>query len=170
MADLQAAGPTPGFVRRRVLPPLVGLLRQGHTPEKIALSVALGVAFGLFPIFGTTTLLCVLAGVILRLNHPALQLSNQLMYPVQIPLILVFVRLGEVLLGASPMAMTIPVRAAELRVSPAVLLDRLGLAGLHGVVGWAAVAPAVAGIVYALTLWLLRNRGAAREQGASKST
>ena len=28
----------------------------------------------------------------LRLNHPAIQVSNQLMYPVQIPLIVVFIR------------------------------------------------------------------------------
>ena len=89
--------PLPGGtdVRMRLGHAIGRLVGQGHTPEKIALSVALGITFGLFPIFGTTTLLCVVAAIALRLNHPAIQLANQVMYPLQIPLIVVFIRMGE---------------------------------------------------------------------------
>src|SRR5438105_748195 len=73
--DDGAPAATRTSLRRRLARPLIALLTQGHTPEKIALSVAFGIALGLFPIFGTTTLLCVLAGVLLRLNHPAIQVS-----------------------------------------------------------------------------------------------
>ncbi len=145
------------FLRARVGQPLVGLLRQGHTPEKIALSVALGITIGLFPIFGTTTLLCVVAAIVLRLNHPAIQITNQLMYPVQIPLIVVFIRIGESMLGHAPIPFSAALMMAELRAHPTTLFERFGTVGLHGILGWMVVAPLVAGLTYAVTLLLLRT-------------
>ena len=53
-----------GFFRRRVARPILELLRQGVTPEKMAMSLALGVALGVFPVLGTTTALCALAALI----------------------------------------------------------------------------------------------------------
>src|SRR5688500_2901082 len=99
MSDAQPSRPS--FLRRRILHPLSNHLKQGHSPEKIALSLALGISLGLFPIFGATTFICVGVAVSLRLSHPVIQIANQLMYPIQLPLILVFVRLGEIVLGAT---------------------------------------------------------------------
>jgi uncharacterized protein (DUF2062 family) len=42
-----------GFLYRKLVRPLVDLLRQGVSPEKIALSVALGVTLGVFPVLGS---------------------------------------------------------------------------------------------------------------------
>jgi len=58
--------------------------------------------WGCSPIFGTTTLLCLVVALVLKLNHPAIQAANQLMYLVQLPLIVVFIRIGESLLGVAP--------------------------------------------------------------------
>jgi len=65
---------------RNILVPIVDLLRQGITPEKIALSVALGAVLGIFPVLGSTTLLCAAAAFILRLNMPPIQVVNFLIY------------------------------------------------------------------------------------------
>ena len=46
------------FWKRRVVTPLIAQLKQGVTPEKLALTVALGLVLGIFPILGATTLLC----------------------------------------------------------------------------------------------------------------
>ena len=118
--------------------------------------MAFGIALGLFPIFGTTTLLCVVVAVVLRLNHPAIQVANQLMYLVQLPLIVVFIRIGESLLGVAPIPFSATLMAAELRANPSSLVQRFGMAGLHGIVGWAVVAPVVVGLAYAILLPLLR--------------
>ena len=156
MPDVESPSPLPGDLRSRVVGALRRLLRQGHTPEKIALSIALGIAFGLFPIFGTTTVLCVVAAMALRLNHPAIQITNQLMYPVQIPLIVVFIRIGESMLGVAPIPFSATLMVAELRASPWTLFERFGTAGLHGIVGWATVAPVVVALTYAGLLPVLR--------------
>jgi len=153
--DVEPMSPSKGYLQSRAVQ-LGALLGQGHTPERVALSVALGITLGLFPIFGTTTLLCVAAAVALRLNHPAIQITNQLMYPIQIPLIVVFVRLGESMLGVAPIPFSATLMVAELRAHPAVLVERFGTAGLHGILGWAIVAPAVVSLAYLALVPILR--------------
>ena len=88
-----------GFWQRRVVAPIVAQLKQGITPEKIALTLALGAVLGIFPILGSTTLLCALAGMWLRLNQPVIQLVNYFVYPAQVALLLPFYRAGESLFG-----------------------------------------------------------------------
>jgi uncharacterized protein (DUF2062 family) len=85
--------------QRRIADPVVAQLTQGITPEKITMTIAIGSACALFPIFGTTTLLCFLVALILRLNQPIIQLLNQALWPVHIPAILLCVRSGEFLFG-----------------------------------------------------------------------
>jgi uncharacterized protein (DUF2062 family) len=154
--DVEPPSPPAAGARARIAQALGSFLHQGHTPEKVALSIALGIAIGLFPIFGTTTVLCVVAAVALRLNHPAIQVTNQLMYPVQIPLMVVFVRIGEAMLGVAPIPFSATVLVAELRANPSTLFERFGTAGLHGILGWAIVAPVVAGLTYVIVLPAVR--------------
>jgi hypothetical protein len=155
-ADDKPTPPTDRSVRPPLRHRLKTLVTQGHTPEKIALSIAFGIALGLFPIFGTTTLLCIVVAVVLRLNHPAIQVANQLMYVVQLPLIVVFIRIGESLLGVAPIPFSATLMAAELRANPSSLVQRFGVAGLHGILGWVVVAPVVVGVAYAVLLPLIR--------------
>jgi uncharacterized protein (DUF2062 family) len=157
----------PGFLRRRLLAPLLVVLKQGATPKRLALSVAVGVAVGLFPIFGTTTALCVGVSLLLRLNQPASQLANHLMYPVQIPLILVFIRLGERLVGAPPMPFSPAKLAVEFQGGPMLFLERFGKTALHGVLGWAVVAPLVAAAVFLVVHPLLKAMAQRRARATS---
>lgn len=136
------AGEAPhGFWRRRVGEPVVALLAEGLTPDRLALGLAAGFVLGLFPIIGATTLLCVAAGFVFRLNHVALQLANHLAYPLQLPLVLAFVRLGERLVGAPPVPFDPLTLVHHFQRDPAGFLREFGLTGLHGILGWSLVAP-----------------------------
>lgn len=145
------------IIRQRILQPLLMLLRRGVTPEKIALTTALGVTIGVFPVLGGTTILCTIAAVWLRLNLPAIQVVNYFMYPVQIILLLPFYRLGEKLF-----------RAPHLPISPLQILamaknnlqatfELLWSTTWHAMVVWAALAPAATAILYFLLAPLLRR-------------
>ena len=97
------------FLYRKLILPLADLLRQGITPEKIALSLAIGICLGVFPVLGSTTALCALAAIVFRLNLPAIQLVNYLVYPLQLALIIPFIRFGEVLFGAPHVSLSLTI-------------------------------------------------------------
>jgi len=69
-------------------------LSQGISPERLALTLALGFAIGCLPMIGIPTALCVVIALGLRLNVPAIQAANYAAMPLQIALIFPFVRLG----------------------------------------------------------------------------
>lgn len=155
----------PGW-RQRVLDLILAQLRQGITAEKIALTLAIGLILGIFPIFGSTTALCVLAGLWLKLNQPLMQLVNWLAAPLQLPGIYLFVRLGERLTRSPPVHFSITGLVQQFRAAPLQFLQQFGMTGLRGVLGWLLIAPPVAAVVYVTLLPPLRRLARRRDAGA----
>jgi uncharacterized protein (DUF2062 family) len=81
--------------QRRVIAPLVDLLRVGCSPRKLAWSLAAGLVIGINPLLGSTTIVCLLLAIVLRLNLVASQIANHIVYPLQIALFLVFIKIGD---------------------------------------------------------------------------
>jgi uncharacterized protein (DUF2062 family) len=88
------------WLHRRLLEPLLALLRAGLSPRQLALCIAIAIVVGNIPILGVSTILCAFIALIFRLNFPAMQLVQASMAPTQLLLIIPFVRLGEWILGA----------------------------------------------------------------------
>src|SRR5271169_3212259 len=88
------------WLHRRLLWPLLALLTQGISPDRLALCVAIGVVVGNIPILGVSTIICTVIALVFRLNLPAILLVQAAMAPTQILLIIPFVRLGEWLVHA----------------------------------------------------------------------
>ncbi len=145
------------WLARRVLTPIAGQLRQGITPEKIALTIAIGAAIGVFPLLGTTTALCFAIATALRLNHPVIQLVNYLVYPLQIALLYVFVRFGEWLFNARRVSFRAGELVGAFATDPTAFLERFAVTGLHGIVGWMMATVPAAVVVYVVLLPLLRK-------------
>ena len=143
--------------KRRVAEPLKALLRQGLTAEKLALALAVGVVTGLFPVIGSTTVLGLAAASVLRLNLPALQLANWLIYPAQIAMIVPLVRLGEWLAGATPASFSVGEVVSRTVTAPLESVAHYGTIGLHGLLGWVAVAPLLVLALYGALRPLLRG-------------
>jgi hypothetical protein len=99
-----------GFLYKKTVEPLVALIKQGVSPEKISLGMAWGIVLGIFPVMGLTTILCGLAALFFRLNLPAIQLVNFLVYPLQLILLIPFFQLGDLLFQVEPL----PLSAQEL--------------------------------------------------------
>jgi uncharacterized protein (DUF2062 family) len=70
-------------------------LSQGISPRRLALTLALGFAVGCIPVVGIPTVLCAALALALRLNLPAIQMANYVAMPLQLALIVPFVRLGR---------------------------------------------------------------------------
>ena len=136
------------FVRRRLVEPVLDLLRQGVTPEKIALSLAFGLGIGIFPVLGVSTVLCTVLAIVFRLNLPAIQLVNYLASPLQLALIIPFVRVGEHLLGlnAQPLSIAEGFRIMAEGVVHAIVV--LWDAILHAALGWIVIGPVLIFALY----------------------
>ena len=163
------APPPRTFWQRRVIDPVVAQLTQGITPEKIALTIAVGSAIAMFPILGTTTLLCLLAGLSLKLNQPIIQVVNYVCTPIHIPLIYVQVRAGELLFGAPQVSFRIHRLAKLLWDSPALFFREFGLTGFHAIVVWAICAPFWIAVVYSIARPILREIARVRAEALAKS-
>ena len=129
------------FPRRRIVAPLRALLRQGATPEKLALSLALGITIGLVPVLGVSTALCAGVAFALRLNMPAIQLVNYLLAPLQLLLVIPFLRFGEWLAQAPRFPITVDAGLALLSEGVMHAVSVLGGAIVHATLGWVVLAP-----------------------------
>lgn len=133
------------WFRRRVKEPLLAELKQGATPEAVSAAVTVSLAIAINPIIGTTTILCLLAGRLFRLNHVVMQIVNHLTYPLQILLIVPFVRLGETLTGSDhlPLSPRAIIEAFQTSTFSAFFQKFWG-AYVHGIIGWVLVVPLTA--------------------------
>jgi len=150
------------FLHRRLIRPVIELLRQGVTPEKIALSIVFGITLGVFPVLGSTTALCAIAALAFRLNLPAIQIVNYFVYPLQIALLIPFFRLGEKLFGAHHLPLSVPQIYAMIHASVSGAIRALWTTTWHAIVVWCLLAP-VAGVVLYLILAPALRRVARRK-------
>jgi uncharacterized protein (DUF2062 family) len=131
-------------------------LRQSISPRRLALTLALGFAIGCIPVVGIPTLICAALAVALRLNLPAMQVANYAVMPLQLLLIVPFVRLGGWIFGLGRAAQS----GSMLHTPSSALIAQMGgLAGLAGqaLMAWLLIAiPAVALLTAMLTLLLRR--------------
>ena len=95
--------PKHNWAYRRIALPVLALLRRGASPQKLAWSLAAGILIGINPILGSTTILCLALAFIFRLNIAASQLTNHLAYPLQLILVIPFIRLGSRVFHTAPM-------------------------------------------------------------------
>jgi uncharacterized protein (DUF2062 family) len=146
-----------GFFHSRVVAPIVALLTQGITPEKIALSLAFGIVLGIFPVLGSTTLLCAAAAVIFGLNLPAIQLVNYLIYPMQLFLLVPFIRLGEKLFRAAPLQFSLAQILTMVRADLPHAVSTLWLAEVHAIFAWLLTGPPAIFLLYILLSSVLRQ-------------
>lgn len=119
------------------------MLRSGASEESLALSVAWGVAGGIFPVPGITMPVTVGVAWLLRRCHvPAAALVNVVVTPLDFAMVIPFIRLGERLTGTPPVELdmsSLASYAGMWRASTSLAL---------GVVGWAAAAPCVVAALF----------------------
>lgn len=139
-------------------------LSQGISPRRLALTLALGFAVGCIPVVGIPTVLCAGLALALRLNLPVIQMANYVAMPLQLALIVPFVRLGSWLVpthgGPAPMGLAFDLRALmhppDLNLAAHLATSIGDLAG-KALLAWLLVAiPAVVLMTLALTHMLRR--------------
>lgn len=133
---------------------LAQALKQGITPRKLALTCALGAVIGTFPLFGTTTAICFAIAIPLRLNIAIIQLVNYLLAPLQIVLILPFIKAGTSVFGLKPFPYTSEQLLGLFRNEFWLLMKEAGVALMAGVGMWIVFSIPLFFVVFYLCFWI----------------
>jgi hypothetical protein len=112
----------------------------------------------MFPILGITTIACAIVAKLLRLKQGPIQLGNYAALPLQILLIIPFLRLGERLTGAERFTFDVGAMLKAMPHIPEETARAVVYAQWHMIVGWAVVAPIGALIVGVIGSSLLKKR------------
>jgi hypothetical protein len=153
-----------GWLYRRVALPIVDLLRMGASPERLAWSIATGLLIGINPLLGSTTILCLAVALLFRLNIAASQLGNHIVYPLQLALIIPFLRIGSTAFRTAPIPLSPRALLDGARSHPLDLIRQLWLWEWHALIVWAVLAiilipPIALGLKPLLTRMLARMEG-----------
>lgn len=140
----------------------VAWLLEGVSPERLALTLAIGFVLGCIPLVGIPTWLCVVAAIIFRLNLPAMQAANYAAMPFQLALIVPFVRLGGRL---TPMLAHPKIDMSALGHAPLQLIlhssseiaAQMGLLAGQALLAWLLLAIPVAGLLTVVLTGVLRR-------------
>jgi uncharacterized protein (DUF2062 family) len=117
-------------------------MREGMSPSRLAVTLALGFSIGCLPITGVPTVLCLTLAFLLHLNLPVIQTANYIAWPVQLIVALPMVRLGRWillhLLGHEP-------QLAFATGNPSLhFLGAVGSVAANLMIGWlVALGPAI---------------------------
>jgi uncharacterized protein (DUF2062 family) len=130
-------------------------LRQGISPRRLALTLALGFAIGCIPLIGIPTLACAALAFFLRLNLPAIQAANYFAMPLQILLIAPLVRVGGWLIASNNVGV---LRSGSfLHATPMHALSQASSLAGQALLAWFVLAaPVVLLLTGILTIFLRR--------------
>ena len=133
------------------------LLKEGMSYRKVSLTIALGFVFGIFPVVGTSTVLCTIAALVWRLNLPIIQIVNYAVYPLQIVLLAPFFAAGSWLFGDQRAIEFGRTFIESLQSDPWGSLVALWDLILYAVTVWVIVSPVFVLIAYTLLKPVMRK-------------
>jgi uncharacterized protein (DUF2062 family) len=92
---------------RKLLLPIKKSLIKGTSVEKLSVSLALGLIIGLIPLYGFTTLIVAIAALILRQNFIVMQVTHFIVQPLQLLMLIPFLKIGDSLFLKTEYAFTL---------------------------------------------------------------
>jgi uncharacterized protein (DUF2062 family) len=125
---------------------------MGATPRRLAWSIAIGVVIGINPLLGSTTVLALAVASAFRLNVVASQLGNHLVYPLELLLFPVFLRVGIAVFHSPGLPLEREALFTAVKRHPWDTTRLLWRWEWHALVVWLVLAA----IVAPLLQWVLR--------------
>lgn len=145
------------FLKRKLVTPLLNYLKQGISPEKLALAVVLGMSIATIPVFGSSTILCLTAVYIFKLNLPAILLVNNFAYPLQFALYIPFMKMGDRLFNSSFFQFTISEVFEMFKNNIWNAILSLWWATMHALVAWMIIIVPLSFILYFIIVPLFKK-------------
>jgi len=132
-----------------------GLVLMGNSPHSLSLAITLGLLFGILPFLGVTTLLLAVIALIFRLNMVVIQVSNYIVYPIQVLLYLPFLKIGKFL--GNIQSITASKVYAIMKENWMAGIEKLWVIHLWAMLAWLIIAAPIGYLIYfLLKSWIKR--------------
>lgn len=131
---------------------MIEQIKMGVTPEKLAQSVLTGIIIGIIPVLGVSTALAALIATKLKLNHIVTQTVNYLVYPVQILMLPVYIKIVSLIFNVGDAPVRPDLIIEQFMASPSTFMMKYGLIGFYALFVWAFLAMVLYLVFYPLIL------------------
>jgi len=153
------------MVRRKFRKLVKDIFVQGISPQKLALSLSLGVFIGTVPVLWGSTVVCAALAFKFRLNHPAIQAANYLVYPLQIALVVPLYLLGARVLPWGP-PVSVDIILHEFRKDWLGNLALILFATFKALAAWLLVAAPLCVVLYFLLVSIFSRMSSLKDSGS----
>lgn len=136
----------------------IKLFKQGLTPKELAQSIIVSVLIATIPILGVSTFIITAVSLRTKLNLPIMIAISYLMWPVQILLIIPFIRAGEFIFSVPQNHHTVEEIISSFQNSFFQTLRQLSFELGCGLGGWFLTAVPVAVGIYGVSLLFLKRK------------
>ncbi|MBP6759763.1 MAG: DUF2062 domain-containing protein [Flavobacterium sp.] len=140
-----------------VIDKITVLFKQGLTPKEISKSIIVSGLISTIPILGVSTFIITTISLKSKLNLPIMIALSYLMWPIQILLIIPFIRVGEFIFSVPQNHHTVEEIISSFQNSFFQTLGQLSFELLCGLGGWLLTATPVAFGVYLLVDLFLKS-------------
>ncbi len=146
-----------GWAERKFVSPIRTAIKEGISIERLSVSLALGITVGLIPLYGITTVIVGLIALSLRLNFVAMQIAHYIVHPVQIALLIPFLKMGDSLLKGTEVSFSIHQYFQLFKTDFWGTLNDLWLVNLSAVGIWLILSVPLFLALYYLLVYTIRK-------------
>jgi hypothetical protein len=137
----------------------IALMSQGLTPNELSQSIIVSGLISTIPILGVSTFLITTVSLKRKLNLPVMISLSYLMWPIQILLIIPFIRVGEFIFSVPRNHHTLDEIISSFQNSFFLTLSQLSFELICGFGGWLLTAVPFATGIYWVSLLFLKEKG-----------
>lgn len=134
----------------------IALFKQGLTSKELCESIIVSGLLSIIPILGVSTFMITTVSVKRKLNLPIMIALSYLMWPVQILLIIPFIRVGEFIFSVPPNHHTVDEIINSFQSGFFKTLSQLSFELLCGLGGWLCTAVPISIGIYWVSIYILK--------------
>lgn len=124
------------MIIKKIKTVILSQLLVGVTPDKLTQSLSFGFLIGINPFLGTATALCLLTASIFKLNHVVIQTAHYVIYPLQIIMVPVYIKIVSLLFEVGKVELRPDLIIKQFSESPTLFLKQYGVIGLYSFFLW----------------------------------
>jgi len=134
------------------------LFKQGLTPKELSQSIIVSALISIIPILGVSTFMITTISLKYKLNLPLMIALSYLMWPIQILMIIPFIRLGQFIFSVPGNPHSVEEIISSFQTSFFTTLSNLSFELLCGLGGWLLTAVPLSFGIYLVPLLFIKNK------------